>query len=169
MENNSAPKKIKWRLNLFDVIFIVCALIAAGLILNYSNRSDSGESIIPSSTETIIYTAEFQQMRGDTALLIQPGDALVDKVEKRAVGTVVSVEVRTSTIGQKDLATGERIVTEIPDRTDAILVVSAQANVTDSQISVSGYDIRVGKGITFNGPMYNGIGFIIGIERGDMS
>ena len=48
MENNPEPKKTKWRLNLFDIIFIACALLAAGLVLIFSSRSDNTVNIISS-------------------------------------------------------------------------------------------------------------------------
>ena len=168
MENNLQKSKIKWRLSLFDVIFIVCALIAAGLIVFLSGRSDGGVNIVTSaSQESVVYTIEFQGMLPSTAELVKPGDSLVDKVERRAIGTVVSVEVKPGTTLQKSFITGERIVTEVPGRVDAIVVVSAQGTVTDSQISVNGFAVHVGTRVSVNGPLYNGVGFIINIERGD--
>jgi hypothetical protein len=168
MENNPAPRKMKLRLNLFDIIFIACALAVAALILLYSSRSDGGTSIIMSgSSETVVYTIEFQGMFPGTAELIAPGDALVDRVERRAVGTVVSVELMPSTTSQKSFITGNRYIVDVPGMTDAILVVSANAHVTEALINVNGFAVRVGTRVSINGPLYSGIGFIIGIERGD--
>jgi hypothetical protein len=168
MENNPAPKKMKLRLNLFDIIFIACALAAAALILLYSSRSDGGTSIIISgSSETVVYTLEFQGMLPGTAELISPGDSLVDRVERRAIGTVVSVELMPSTTSQKSFVTGNRYIVDVPGRTDAVVVVTANAHVTEGQISVNGFAVRVGTRVSINGPLYNGVGFIIGIERGD--
>jgi hypothetical protein len=168
MENTPERKKIKWRLNLFDVVFIVFLLIAATLILNYANRSDSGGSIIPSGTqETVRYTIELRRMIPEAAVLIQPGDALVDKIEKRSVGSIVSVELVPATISQKNSMTGDLIISEIPNRIDAIIVVEASAHVTESQISVNGFTIRYGATISFTGPQYGSAGAIVNIERGD--
>jgi len=168
MENTPEKKKtIKWRLNLFDVIFIICAIIVAGLILVFSNRSGGGIIAPAASQEMVVYTMEFQEMLPGTAELIQPGDTLIDKIERRFLGTVVSVELMPSRRSEKNLLTGDRIIVNVPERTDAIVVVTAQAAVTDSHINVGGYIVRAGTRISVNGPLYNGVGFIIDIERGD--
>jgi len=166
MESNSEKRKIKWRLNLFDIIIIACALIAAVLIINYASRSGGGASIIPAGTqETVTYTLELQGMRYGTAELIQVGDTLIDKVERRALGTVVSFELKPALTLSNDSTTGDRIISEIPGRIDAIITVSAPATVTDSQISVDGFALRVGARVSVNGPIYNGTGFIAYVER----
>lgn len=165
-ENGASPKKGKWRLNLFDVIFIACTVVVAAIILLYSSRGDSGAGIVTNnSQETVIYTVEFSGMIDGTAQLIKPGDSLVDKIEKRAIGSVVSVDLKPATRSQKNYITGERIISEVPGETDAVLVVSALATVTDSQISVNGFLVRVGTRVSINGPLYNGAGYIIDIER----
>lgn len=167
MENNPVKKKLKLRLNLFDIIFIVCVLIIAGLIMIYLNRNTGSVSVLPSGTrETVVYTIELQGMIDGTADLIKPGDSLIDKVEKRALGNVISVTLVPSTTLSKNYVTGDRIIVEVPGKTDAVLVVTAQATVTDSQISVDGYAIRVGTRVSINGPLYNSSGFITDIERG---
>ena len=167
MEDNPTKRKIKWRLNLFDVIFIICALIVAVLILNYAGRSDGG-IVSSGSSEPIVYTIELQGMSGDAAYMINPDDSLVDKIEKRPIGTVVSVEITPSMISQKNLLTGERIITEQPNKMDAVIVVAADASVTESQISIGGFVVRVGLWVSINGPLYNGNGYIIDIERDDL-
>ena len=165
-QNDFAQKKRKWRLNLFDIIFIACAVVAAAVIVIYSSRSDNSAGIVSSGTQqTVIYTVEFSGMIADTAELIKPGDSLVDKIEKRAIGTVVSVDLKPATRSQKNYITGERIISEVPGETDAVLVISALATTTDSQISVNGFSVRVGTRVSINGPLYNGAGYIIDIER----
>ena len=167
MENNPSPRRIKLRLNLFDTIFIICAICLAVFILVNSSRSNSGAGLISSgSREKIVYTIELQGMINNAAELIKPGDSLVDKVEQRAIGTVVSVELVQAMTSSKDYVTGDRIITELPERTDAIITVEAQATVTDSQISVDGFAIRAGTRISVNGPLYNGGGYITYIDRG---
>lgn len=170
MEAKPEKRKIKWRLNLFDVIVILCALVAAVLIINYASRSGGGASIIPAGTqETVTYVLELHGMRFGTADLIRPGDSLIDKVEKRALGTVVSVERRPAMMLENDRTTGDRVISEVPGRIDAIITVSAQATITDSQVSVDGFALRVGARVSVNGPVYNGAGFIAFVERSDAS
>jgi hypothetical protein len=166
--NENKAKKIKWRLNLFDIVFIGCALLAAVAIVIYSNRSGSGVVLIPAGTqETVVYTIELQEMFTSAAQIIKPGDELVDKIEKRPMGSVVAVELQPSTRSNRNTITGERIIVDYPDRTTAIITVTATATVTESQISIGGFVVRVGAMISVNGPLYNGGGYIVDIERGD--
>lgn len=170
MEEEKTNKKIKWRLNLFDIIIIACALVAAVLIINYASRSGGGASIIPAGTqETLQYTLELQGMRYGSADLIQIGDTLIDKVEKRSIGTIVSVELRPAMMQTNNSMTGDRVIVEVPERIDAIITVSAQVTVTDSQVSVDGFALRVGTKVSVNGPAYNGNGFITYVERSHSS
>lgn len=167
-QSGAAQKKSKWRLNLFDIVFIACVIVIAAFVIVYSNQSESSAGIISAGTQqTVIYTVEFTGMIADTATLIHPGDSLVDKIEQRAIGTVVSVQLKPATRSQKNSLTGERIIAEVNGETDAVVVVSAQASVTDNQISVNGFAVRVGLRVSINGPLYNGSGYIIDIERGD--
>ena len=67
---------------------------------------------------------------------------------------------------QKNFYTGDYYATVIPERTDAIIVATAHGLVTDSQISVDGFVIRVGARVSVNGPLYHSGGFITDIVRG---
>ena len=156
---------------MFDIIFIICAIAIAGAILLYSRSSGGSGGLIASGTrETVVYTIELQGMLGDSAYLIQAGDSLVDKVEKRPLGTVVSVKVKPGLTTQKNLLTGDHIVTQYPDRHDAEIVVTADATETESQISIpGGFVVRVGTWVSLNGPLYSGVGYIVDMERDDVS
>ena len=169
MEKSSGQGNRKWRLNFFDVIFIICVLIIAVVVILYSSRSDGGSGIVFSGTRgTVVYRVELKGLIEDTAYLIKPGDSLVDKVEKRPMGTVVSVEVNPSTASNKSYITGERIITDVPDRKDAVLLVTSEATITENQISVpGGFVVRVGTWVSVNGPLYNCAGYIIDMERDD--
>ncbi|MCL2401860.1 MAG: DUF4330 domain-containing protein [Oscillospiraceae bacterium] len=161
MENN---QKKRWRPNLFDLIFIACVIIAAVVIINLGGRSGGG-IISAGGQETVRYTISLERMAEDTATLISPGDTLVDRVEQRQLGTVVSVEVLPSRGLRTNFYTGERVNSEIPGENEAIIVVEAPATVTENQINVGGFVIRAGVQVSVNGPLYHGSGWIIDIER----
>jgi len=163
MENN---KKKRWRPNLFDFIFIVCVIIIAVVVISLGGRIRGGGGIIsPSAQDTVKYTISLERMAEDTATLISPGDQLVDRVEQRNLGTVVSVEIRPSRGLRTNFYTGERINSIIPGESEAIVIVEALATVTENQINVGGFVIRAGVQVSVNGPLYHGSGFIIDIER----
>ena len=156
-------KKQRWSLNFFDLVIIAIAAAACFLIIRMAG---SGNVIAPSGeTKTVRYTVEFSGMLGDTAEMIKPGDALVDKIEKRAVGTVTNVIVTPAYVSSQSLVEGRYIITEIPGQKSALVVVEALCSVTDSEISTNGFTIRCGTKVSFTGPGYSGSGFIVEIAR----
>jgi hypothetical protein len=163
-----AAVKIKWRLNLFDVVFIACALLAAAAIVIYLNRSGASVAIVsPGVQQTITYRLELREMLPGAAAAIKPGDELIDKIEVRPMGTVVDVRLEPSTRSSKNSVTGERVIVDYPGRVSAFVTVRATATVTEDEISVGGYLVRAGVTANVNGPLYNGAGYIIDVERGD--
>ena len=166
MENDKTIKK--WRPNFFDIV-IVAVLVAAAVLLFTLVRGtgDTGGGLFAVAQEPVYYTIELQAMRGDSGELIAPGDSLIDRVENRPLGTVVSVELRPAQMLSRDLITGDFVVSVIPERTDAIIVVRAMATITDTQISIGRFTLRAGTRVSVLGPQYHGTGFVIDIERGD--
>ena len=165
MESNA--RKIKWRLNLFDVVFIVCVIAAVLIVTAYLGRSGGGGIISSGSQQTVVYTIILSEMIGDTAYMIQPGDELFDKVERRMMGKVESVEVIPSMKHEGNHLTGDRVLVELPGRKDAVVVVTAEATVTDNQISIGGFVVRSGVRVSVLGPLYHGVGFIVSMERNE--
>jgi len=166
MDNTQEKRKFKWRLNLFDIIFIVCILAAAGFVISYFGFSGGVISAL-GSRETILYTIELQNMEGDTAWLPQPGDELIDRIEKGPMGTVVSVEVKPSYSMQVDFTGAAMVRSEVPNTLDVVLVVSAPVTITENQVRIGRLILRVGSRVYVNGPLYSGGGYITEIERRD--
>ena len=167
MEDKAMPDKRKWKPNLFDIVFIVIVLAAAWFIIGIFRPSGSSEAS-SSTTQTVTYTVEFSDMYYEGAYRIAPGDVLIDNVENRLLGTVVSVELVPSTKLERNAMTGERIITEYPGRLTAITTIAAEATVTEDQITLtSGFIIRVGTRVSANGPLYYAVGFIVNMERVD--
>ena len=160
-------KTVKWRLNLFDIIFIAAVLVIAFIIIAYLGIS--GGLFSRGTQETVIYTLELTELLGDSASRIRPGDELVDTIERRVMGTILSVEVKPTTRLQADLSTGNRVFREVPEGYyDATLIMSAEATVDEIEISLEGYVIRIGTWLPVSGPLYQGTGYITYIERNDM-
>jgi hypothetical protein len=167
--NNMSEKKTKWRPNFFDIVIVaVLAAVAVLLFTIIRGTGDTGGGILfAGAQEPVYYTVELQSMRGDSGELIEPGDSLIDRVENRPLGTVVSVELRPAQMLSRDLNTGDFIISEIPERTDAVIVVRAMATITDTQINIGRFTLRAGTRVSVLGPMYHGTGFVVDIERGD--
>ena len=165
------PQKRKWRLNLFDVIFIGCILVAAVLVVRFSGSTGVTITAPVGEQRTVTYTIIFERMLVGAALSVSPGDELIDRVENRNMGRIVSVDVQPSRFLISDFNTGNVYLREIPERSDVYVVVEASAMFTENQISLvdGGFVIRAGVGVSISGPGYNGTGFIIDIERGAAS
>lgn len=167
MGNNLTPKKTKWRLNIFDVIIIAVVLtIAAAVLIIWRSTGIDKSTGDDASATTIRYTVELTNMAGDTANLISAGDTLIDSVKKNTMGTVVLVDVSVMTTSTKNLENGDTVLSPVPDKMTATIVLEVEGTETQSQIvASSGYLIRVGEIVQALGPGYAGLGYIIAVER----
>ena len=167
MENNTT--KVKWRPNFFDIIIVAC-IIGVGLLafMILRGTGDAGGGVIfAGRQETVYYTIELHAMRAESGLRIAPGDALVDRIENRPLGTVVSVELHPAQMLTKNWYTGDFVLSVIPDRTDAVILVRATATITDHQINIGRFVLRTGTRVSVLGPLFSGGGFVTDIERGE--
>ena len=164
MENNS-PKKIKWRLNLFDVILICIVIAAAAIFLILT--SPRGGGISAGENITVRYKIELIEMNPTAAECIKVGDTLIDNIKKNTIGTVVSVEINPAEMISENLENGEHVLAVIPEKQTAIIEITAEATETDASITVSGggFVLRSGLKVSVTGPGYAGSGHIIYVER----
>lgn len=168
-ENN---KKIRWKLNLFDLLVILVVLaVAAGVVfLRYqqSRASQASQSEgTAAGSATVRYVVELTEMPLQAAEMVQPGDELVERTRKEAMGVVQSVEVGLTRTLTKDQNTGNYHFVEVPEQYTATIVVEDTATISDSSIvSSGGLEIRAGTSVRVFGPGYYGSGYIISVERG---
>ena len=164
MKSNS-PQKIKWRLNLFDVI-IICFVIAAAAVFLILT-SPKGGGIASGEDVTAGYKIELVGMTPEAAQRIKVGDVLIDNIKKYTIGTVVSVEIVPSEVISKNMETGEHVLAVIPEEKTVIIELTAEAVETDTGITVAGggFVLRSGLPVSAAGPGYAGSGYIIFVER----
>ena len=100
-ENN---KKIRWKLNLFDLLVILVVLaVAAGVVfLRYqqsrASQASQSEGTAPGSA-TVRYVVELTEMPLQAAEMVQPGDELVVggysfKIEKMRRSRISGIRVQ---------------------------------------------------------------------------
>ncbi|MDR1299978.1 MAG: DUF4330 domain-containing protein [Oscillospiraceae bacterium] len=170
MDNNNTGgqrRKIKWQLNIFDVAIIVGAAVAAYLFLQLG-RSAGVEILSAGTPTTVRYTVEILGLPEGFTEQIKPGDAIMEIVEKRSVGTVVSVETEPFVMSSKNYITGEYIDAVVPERYTGNLLIESPAMETDETIVVGGgFAVRNGARMSIMGPGYAGAGYIINVERGE--
>lgn len=170
----SEKKRIKWKLNLFDIGLIVVVLVAALGLLAWkfagSNQTtvdpDSGVTV-PKNTQAVRYVVELEQLHRQTAEMIAQGDEVYERTKKEFMGTVQSVEVAPARTLTKNELEGTFQFAEVPERYNVVMEITAQATDRDDAIVLeSGLEIRAGTSVRVLGPGYYGAGYILSVERG---
>lgn len=170
----SEKKKIKWKLNLFDIGLLVVVLVAAvGLVAwkfvgsNQTTVDPNSGIAVPKGTYTVNYVVELEQLHRQTAEMIAEGDEIYERTKKEFMGTVQSVEVSPARTLTKNELEGTFRFVEVPERYNVVLNVTAQAVQNDSGIVLeSGLEARAGTAVRVLGPGYYGAGYILSVERG---
>lgn len=174
MEPKKENTRPWWQLTLFDIVIIAIVVVIGAVLVWFTGMAggsgSSGEESQGSSTSgTLRYTIELRQMVGESAYLIQEGDALVDGVRKYNMGTVVSVEVGDSITYSHDMENGTYVPVTVPGYLTATVVVESPYTDNGTEIVVDGgYVIRSGVSVQVRGPGYAGSGEILTLERGDL-
>jgi hypothetical protein len=160
------PNKFKFRINIFDVIIIAVAIAAGFLLLRLSNADGGGGTALnPGAAVTARYTLELGNLPVGTAELIKPGDKLTDIILKRTIGNVVSVTSSPYYMGSKDYYTGNMILTTVPEREAAYIIVELAAIDSGNEVAAGGFPVRAGTQLSVSGPGYAGVGMIVDVER----
>ena len=170
----SEKKRIKWKLNLFDVVLLAVVIVAAAGLLAWkfvgSNQTEvdpnSGVTI-PKGTHTVRYVVELEQLHEQTANMIAEGDEVYERTKKERMGIVQSVEVAPARTLTKNELEGTFQFAEVPERYNVVMEITAQAVENDDGIVLeSGLEVRAGTAVRVLGPGYYGAGYILSVERG---
>ena len=165
MENNN--EKFRLRLNLFDGIVLVLAVVVAGLLVWNHLKPETPEQDPASST--LEYVVRFQRWPDSTVDMVKEGDKLVDNVKNFELGTVKSVEVVPAT-GEVFNENEKRFHrAEVPGYKDILVtVVSDSAFVAPDMIKLDGgVQLRVGMPLYIRGQGYMASGPVVSIERAE--
>lgn len=167
MENEKGKQR-KLKINFFDIVIIVVVVALAGAYTIHRAGGGSAVSSKSSESKTLTYTLEITDLDENTKDLIHKGDELIDKVKKYEIGTVQDVVVYPFQRMTEDKDNGRYFFTEDPERCSASLTIKVKCQDDgDSLTADSGFEIRVGQGVSLVGPGYFGAGYITNIERGN--
>ena len=165
MENKN--EKFRLRLNLFDGIVLVLAIVVAGLLV--WNRVKPETPADESTTSSLEYVVRFQRWPDSTVELVKEGDKLADNVKNFNLGTVKSVEVvpATGEVFNENGPCFDRA--EISGYSDLLVtVVSDSASVAPDMIKLDGgVQLRVGMPLYIRGQGYMASGPVIAIQRAE--
>ncbi len=170
----SEKKRIKWKLNLFDIGLLVVVLVAAAGLLawkfvgSHQTEVDPNSGVtVPKGTHVVRYVVELEQVHKQTADMIAVGDESYERTKKELMGTVETVEVSPAKTLTKNELQGTFQFVEVPERYNVVMNVTAQAVDNEEGIVLeSGLEVRAGTSVRVLGPGYYGAGYILSVERG---
>lgn len=159
--------KFRLKLNLFDGIVLVLALLVGGLLVwNRLKPAAAPGSDVPSASSTVRYTLRFQRWQEGTSSLVQPGDKLVDNVKNFEMGTVVSAEAVPAEVQVLDHQNGRYVNAVVDGFEDVLITVETSGKEGEMFVELdSGYGLRVGNMAYVRGEGYMGSGPVVAIER----
>ena len=158
--------KFRLRLNFFDSIVLLLALLAGAFLLWRAVAPHQAENVAIPQTQQVRYTIRLTRALPILEELVQPGQSITDSARNNALGTVVEVQCEPGTYFTLSEREHAWINAPVPDRINVNMTVEASATGDDSQLLINGsYALRVGDKIYGRGPRYIGSGDVIAIER----
>ena len=158
--------KFRLRLNFFDSIVLLLALLAGAFLLWRAVAPHQAENVAIPQTQQVRYTIRLTRALPILEELVQPGQSITDSARNNALGTVVEVQCEPGTYFTLSEREHAWINAPVPDRINVNMTVEASATGDDSQLLINGsYALRVGDKIYVRGPGYIGSGDVIVIER----
>lgn len=157
--------KFRLRLNLFDAIVLIAALVLGAAVILLGLRARGGEAASPAAS-TVQYTVLFQKMVAGAGENIQPGDPLEDAIKNYQLGTVVSVDIQPAVVQVLNQETRSYVDAQLEGYEDVYVTVRSTCTDNDEALLLGGgYDFRVGQLAYVKGPGYMGSGPVTAIER----
>lgn len=162
-------KNFRFKLNLFDGIVLVLALVAVAVLgfltLKPAAAPEEGGA---ADASTVRYTVRFDAAIAGTGASITPGDVLEDSIKNYKLGTVESVEVRTARVKTHDEENKQVVYCDVEGLEDVYITVVASGTLGDDAVILDGgYNLRVNAVAYIRGEGYLGYGPVISIERGE--
>ena len=107
------------------------------------------------------------EVKDEFEMLLEESFAKSNTVADIVEGTVIKKEILPSERYDADLLKGEYVKTELPEDeyVDILLTIEASANITEQNISIGDYIIKVGEQAFVKGKGYASIGYVVSIER----
>ena len=164
MERNTPS--VRLRLNLFDAIILILALVVGGVLAWLALRPAAQETADPAVTSTVRYTVRFQRWAEGSSSLIEAGDKLTDNIKNYAMGTVVSCEAVPAVTQVLDQEERRYVDAPIEGYEDILVTVESPCTMSDAGFVLDGgYELRVGITTYIKGEGYMASGPVIAVER----
>ena len=89
--------KFRLRLNFFDSIVLLLALLAGAFLLWRAVAPHQAENVVIPQTQQVRYTIRLTRALPILEELVQPGQSITDSARNNALGTVVEVQCEPGT------------------------------------------------------------------------
>lgn len=162
----NATKTKKFRFNIIDILLLVIFAVAVAVLV-YILAVGGRDSSAASEPIEVIYEVELKNIRESFRGAVKVGDTVVDTVKRYTIGEVIDVRYEEAVYTGVDSATGQLVYSPYPGRTNIIVTVQATADAASGTYSVDGYQLIVGKSVSFRTPGFTGSGYIITMQEGN--
>ncbi len=130
--------KFRLRLNFFDSIVLLLALLAGAFLLWRAVAPHQAENVAIPQTQQVRYTIRLTRALPILEELVQPGQSITDSARNNALGTVVEVQCEPGTYFTLSEREHAWINAPVPDRINVNMTVEASATGDDSQLLING-------------------------------
>ena len=162
----SKTPKFRVRLNLFDGIVLVLALLVGALVLWMALKPAPAPAADPVEQTPLRYTVRFQRFRESGGEMVQVGDRLMDVTKYCDLGTVVDKQVVPSQALVLNQEEQRYVLATVPDCEDILVTVETTYPENEEQILIEGeLLLRVGASLYIRGEGYMASGPVVAIER----
>lgn len=155
--------KVKFNSMDFIIIVILIAVVAA-LSWFMANRSSTSAA---AQNKTVKMTVELVNKEKAFADIPKAGDAVVMGEKEKMDAVVTDVKVRNAVTPGYDILSGTIKESEIPDRYDVQITVSADGTESPAEVTINGTGVRVGMGVALKAKNWAGYGYAIDVDTVD--
>ena len=163
MEKTKKPRA--FRFNFIDALLLLIILAAVGVLAYIFISADVDIVSSGSGTVGIVYEVEVRQAREEFKGLINIGDKVVDSVTLYDIGEVVNVTYADAQYTGVNKAEGVLVFSPYPEHINIIMTVKATAKMNEGLYMLGGYEMQVGKRVSFRVPGYTAEGFCTVIKE----
>lgn len=159
---NTQTTKKPFKLNFFDILLIVLAvlIIGAGAALVIYKNSNPDETLT-----TIEYTVLVKDLPEEMQIHIEPGQPVLSTIWINEIGEVVSVEKEHAKYDAFDYENEQTVHAEYDDIYNAAFTFRVEATKTESSYIIDNVRISVGAEVHFRTPYFTGFGFVTEVNE----
>lgn len=163
-EEMEAEPKIK-KINMLDAIIILIVIVICVFGYTYINRQES--VVAPKNTTKVVYQIRTTESISTTFDMIEEETVIYDSVKNLPIGIITKKELLPSERYEVNIDKGIYEKSTLPEDEyiDILLTIEADAYITEQDIAVGDYVIKVGDEAYIKGKGYAGIGYVVSIER----